>query len=157
MDVRPLPRLPQAYLDAEYEAVRFSVGGYRFEGMGAQLFDEVEGSHFAILGLPLLPLLAYLRDARRAAKLMGIPYAEVIGDPVAHSKSPVIHKFGWRSSGSTATIVRPGSPRPSCGTISLVGAPIRTGAAQRHHAAGSARPCLWSTYRRGRDHRRGES
>jgi septum formation protein len=51
-----------AYLDAEYEAIRFNVGGYRIEGMGAQLFERVEGSHFAILGLPLLPLLAYLRE-----------------------------------------------------------------------------------------------
>ena len=50
------------YLDREYEAVRWNVGSYRIEGMGAQLFEEVEGSHFAILGLPLLPLLDYLRD-----------------------------------------------------------------------------------------------
>jgi len=42
--------------------VRFNVGAYRIEGMGAQLFEEVTGSHFAILGLPLLPLLDYLRD-----------------------------------------------------------------------------------------------
>ena len=63
MDVRPLgEEFLEAYLDAEYEAVRFNVGGYRIEGMGAQLFEEVEGSHFAILGLPLLPLLAYLRE-----------------------------------------------------------------------------------------------
>ncbi|HTU09345.1 MAG TPA: Maf family protein [Allosphingosinicella sp.] len=63
MDVRPLSdAFLEAYLDAEYEAVRFNVGAYRFEGMGAQLFEEVEGSHFAILGLPLLPLLDYLRD-----------------------------------------------------------------------------------------------
>lgn len=63
MDVRVLSdEFLQAYLDAEYEAVRFSVGAYRIEGMGAQLFEEVEGSHFAILGLPLLPLLDYLRD-----------------------------------------------------------------------------------------------
>jgi septum formation protein len=63
MDVRPLgEEFLQAYLDAEYEAIRSCVGGYRFEGMGAQLFDEVEGSHFAILGLPLLPLLQYLRE-----------------------------------------------------------------------------------------------
>lgn len=52
----------QAYLDAEYEAIRGCVGGYRIEGIGAQLFDEVDGSHFAILGLPLLPLLAFLRE-----------------------------------------------------------------------------------------------
>jgi septum formation protein len=51
-----------AYLDREWEHVRWSVGGYRIEGPGAQLFDKIEGSHFAILGLPLLPLLAYLRE-----------------------------------------------------------------------------------------------
>ncbi len=63
MDVRPLgDAFLEAYLDAEYEAVRFSVGGYRIEGLGAQLFEEVAGSHFAVLGLPLLPLLAYLRE-----------------------------------------------------------------------------------------------
>jgi septum formation protein len=63
MDVRPLgDEFLHAYLDAEYDAIRESAGGYRFEGLGAQLFEEVEGSHFAILGLPLLPLLAYLRE-----------------------------------------------------------------------------------------------
>jgi nucleoside triphosphate pyrophosphatase len=63
MDVRPLGEaFLQAYLDAEYEAVRGNVGGYRIEGAGAQLFEEVDGSHFAVLGLPLLPLLAYLRE-----------------------------------------------------------------------------------------------
>lgn len=63
MDVRPLgDAFLTAYLDAEYEAIRQSVGGYRIEGMGAQLFEEVAGSHFAVLGLPLLPLLAYLRE-----------------------------------------------------------------------------------------------
>jgi len=49
------------YLDAEYEAVRWNVGAYRIEGRGAQLFETVEGSHFAVLGLPLLPLISYLR------------------------------------------------------------------------------------------------
>jgi septum formation protein len=63
MDVRRLSEdFLRAYLDAEYEAVRFNVGAYRIEGMGAQLFEEVTGSHFAILGLPLLPLLHYLRE-----------------------------------------------------------------------------------------------
>jgi nucleoside triphosphate pyrophosphatase len=59
-------RLGQAfledYLDREYENVRWSVGGYRIEGLGAQLFERIEGSHFAVLGLPLLPLLGYLRE-----------------------------------------------------------------------------------------------
>lgn len=50
------------YLDREYEAVRWNVGGYRIEGLGVQLFDQIQGSHFAILGLPLLSLLAYLRE-----------------------------------------------------------------------------------------------
>lgn len=49
------------YLAREYEAVRGNVGGYRIEGLGAQLFERIEGSHFAILGMPLLPLLAFLR------------------------------------------------------------------------------------------------
>ena len=63
LDVRPLGEdFLRTYLDAEYEAVRFNVGGYRVEGPGAQLFEEIEGSYFAVLGLPLLPLLAYLRE-----------------------------------------------------------------------------------------------
>ena len=51
-----------AYLDEEYEQIRWSVGGYRIEGPGVQLFERIEGSHFAILGMPLLPLLDYLRE-----------------------------------------------------------------------------------------------
>lgn len=50
-----------AYLDAEGDAIFGSVGGYRIESLGAQLFEKIEGSHFAILGLPLIPLLAELR------------------------------------------------------------------------------------------------
>jgi septum formation protein len=38
-----------------------TVGGYFLEGLGAQLFDEIEGDYFAILGLPLVPLLSFLR------------------------------------------------------------------------------------------------
>lgn len=54
----------ESYLAREYEAIRWSVGGYRIEGPGVQLFERIEGSHFAILGLPLLPLLSYLRERR---------------------------------------------------------------------------------------------
>ncbi len=50
-----------AYLAAEGEAALASVGAYRIEGPGAQLFSRVEGEHAAILGLPLLPLLDFLR------------------------------------------------------------------------------------------------
>jgi septum formation protein len=63
LSVRPLSDdFLNRYLDLEYEAIRWSVGGYRIEGPGVQLFDRIDGSHFAILGLPLLPLLAYLRE-----------------------------------------------------------------------------------------------
>jgi septum formation protein len=63
LSVRPLSdSFIAAYVAAEYERIRFSVGGYQIEGAGVQLFDQVEGSHFAILGLPLLPLLGYLRE-----------------------------------------------------------------------------------------------
>jgi septum formation protein len=51
-----------AYLAAEGEGILGSVGAYCLEGRGAQLFSRVEGDYFAILGLPLLPLLAYLRQ-----------------------------------------------------------------------------------------------
>lgn len=50
-----------AYLAAAGEAVRSSVGGYQLEGLGIYLFERVEGDHSVILGLPLLPLLAFLR------------------------------------------------------------------------------------------------
>lgn len=63
LTVRPLgDDFLRHYLDQEYEAIRWSVGGYRIEGLGAQLIERVEGSHFAVLGLPLLPLLGYLRE-----------------------------------------------------------------------------------------------
>ncbi|MCO6415282.1 Maf family protein [Siccirubricoccus sp. KC 17139] len=50
------------YLAAEGEAVLGSVGAYRLEGLGPHLFRAVEGEHAAILGLPLLPLLGFLRQ-----------------------------------------------------------------------------------------------
>jgi septum formation protein len=52
------------YLAAEADAVTSTVGAYRLEGRGVQLFDAIEGDHSAILGLPLLPLLAFLRRMR---------------------------------------------------------------------------------------------
>jgi septum formation protein len=49
------------YLACEGEALLGSVGGYHFEGLGAQLFESAEGDYFSILGLPLLPVLKELR------------------------------------------------------------------------------------------------
>ncbi len=49
------------YIEQEGEALMKSVGAYRFEGLGSQLFEKVEGGFFAILGLDLLPVLDYLR------------------------------------------------------------------------------------------------
>ena len=50
------------YLDQAGEAVTSSVGAYQLEGLGVHLFERIEGDHFTILGLPLLPLLAFLRS-----------------------------------------------------------------------------------------------
>lgn len=49
------------YLEKEGDLVTQSVGAYRFEGLGAQLFSYVEGDFFSILGLSLLPVMDYLR------------------------------------------------------------------------------------------------
>lgn len=50
-----------AYLDEEWPAVSHCVGAFRIEGLGVHLFERIEGSHFTILGMPLLPVLAALR------------------------------------------------------------------------------------------------
>ncbi len=68
LDVRSLsPDFIESYLDAEWPAVAYCVGVFRMEGRGVSLFDAVEGSHFTILGLPLLPLLGALREKGEAA------------------------------------------------------------------------------------------
>lgn len=62
LHVRPLSdSFIDQYLDIEWPAISGCVGCYRIEGPGAQLFSRIEGSHFTVLGLPLLPVLDYLR------------------------------------------------------------------------------------------------
>ena len=63
MHVRPLSdAFIDSYVERNWDAIRHCVGCYQIEGEGAQLFTRIEGDHFDIMGLPLLPLLAYLRD-----------------------------------------------------------------------------------------------
>ncbi len=62
MHVRELsPTFIEHYLDRMGDAALSSVGAYQLEGLGAQLVTRVEGDYFSILGLPLLPLLTFLR------------------------------------------------------------------------------------------------
>jgi septum formation protein len=58
----------ELYLDVAGDAAMASVGGYQLEGLGIQLFERVEGDHFTVLGLPLPPLLDWLRRAGMLAK-----------------------------------------------------------------------------------------
>ncbi|MDG2004967.1 MAG: Maf family protein [Novosphingobium sp.] len=54
----------QSYLDAEWPDVGHCVGVFRMEGLGVQLFERIEGSHFTVLGMPLLSVLSALREVR---------------------------------------------------------------------------------------------
>lgn len=63
LQVRPLSeQWIEQYLDHEWPEVGYCVGVFRMEGRGVTLFDQVEGSHFTILGMPLIPLLGALRE-----------------------------------------------------------------------------------------------
>ena len=62
LHVRPLSdTFIESYLDAEWPEVGYCVGVFRMEGLGVQLFERVDGDHFTILGMPLVPLLGALR------------------------------------------------------------------------------------------------
>jgi septum formation protein len=63
LEVRELSeRFVDNYLDAEWPEVGYTVGVFRLEARGVQLFDRIEGDHFTILGMPLIPLLGALRE-----------------------------------------------------------------------------------------------
>ncbi len=53
----------ESYLDEEWPAVAGCVGVFRIEARGVQLFEAIEGDHFTVLGMPLLPVLGALREA----------------------------------------------------------------------------------------------
>ena len=57
------------YLDRTGDAALASVGAYQLESLGIQLFERIDGDYFTILGLPLLPLLAFLRQSGHMADL----------------------------------------------------------------------------------------
>ena len=55
-------RFIESYLAAEWPAVAGCVGVFRIEARGVQLFDRIDGDHFTVLGMPLLPVLGALRE-----------------------------------------------------------------------------------------------
>jgi septum formation protein len=63
LEVRPISdAFIRCYLDAEWPDVGYTVGVFRLEARGVQLFSKIEGDHFTILGMPLIPLLGALRE-----------------------------------------------------------------------------------------------
>jgi septum formation protein len=65
LTMRPLsPEFIDTYVNACGDSLLSTVGAYQLEGLGAQLFSQIEGDYFSILGLPLLPLLDYLRTRK---------------------------------------------------------------------------------------------
>ncbi len=62
MTMRPFSQeFVDVYLKEAGDRVRTSVGAYQLEGLGIHLFEKIEGDHFTVLGLPLVPLLAFFR------------------------------------------------------------------------------------------------
>ena len=63
LTMRPFSdRFLELYLDAAADSATASVGGYQIEGLGAQLFERLEGDYFTVLGLPLIATLDFLRQ-----------------------------------------------------------------------------------------------
>lgn len=63
LKVRDLsPEFIEHYLEVEWPEIGYTVGCFRIEAMGVQLFDSIEGDQFTVLGMPLLPVLRALRE-----------------------------------------------------------------------------------------------
>lgn len=63
MTMRPLsPAFIADYVAQHWDDIRHCVGCYQVESAGAQLFSQIQGSHFDIMGMPILPLLGFLRE-----------------------------------------------------------------------------------------------
>ena len=95
------PEWVAAYVERNWDSIRHAVGGYKLEEEGIRLFSRIEGDYFAVLGLPLSGT-AHPPDPRRRADLMThpkIPLAGVIGYPVAHTRSPRLHRHWLRRYG----------------------------------------------------------
>ena len=90
--LRRIPRRPISSGSANGRLT--CVGCYELEGLGVQLFDRIDGDYFTILGIPLLPLLARLRQEEL---MPGMKRACVIGWPITHSRSPLIHGYWLRA------------------------------------------------------------
>src|SRR4030095_8233442 len=73
-NVRPLSdEFIAQYLDQEWPEVGYCVGVFRMEGRGVTLFEHIEGNHFTILGMPLIPLLCALRPRGLVPAWPGVP------------------------------------------------------------------------------------
>ena len=93
------------YLTAEMPDILGSVGCYRIEGRGAQLFSNVKGDHFCIRGLPLIAVLEALARFRRLAAMSAAKLAGVIGWPVHQSLSPLMHSYWLKEHGIAGAYV----------------------------------------------------
>ena len=101
------------------------MGCYRLEGLGAQLFERIEGDYFTVLGLPLWPVLTELRAEgcwRHEAYRRG-PAGGIVGRPVAHSLSPVIHNAWIEAAGMDAVYAAFAPPDEAAFDLLIAGGP----------------------------------